>query len=344
MKRSISILLLVCLLAALLAGCASDLPSLPPLPGKEEASAPESTPLPEEEPEESEVAVVEEPSAPADFTDTLDLVFTLPSASYTADDPAWYFSPEDEFDCGFVYPAYCYLWVENGSVRLDPGWFFARMFFSTVRKDAEEAPDELLDLFEPGKWGTVPAEGTAGTGWPAMRALHLKYDTYRRWVAWETPERYYLLYGSCFDGREEVVGSIFSSIAASFRTSAELLSSAPERGTALCRSGGLELLFDGAELRGETPAFCCDLRLCVKNGSEKACELSAPSLTADGRELALGASCFVEAGEEAVWTISLPLSEEESEAFFSALSLSVFARSADAESLFEMPVRIELSE
>ena len=65
-----------------------------------------------------------------------------------------------------------------------------RMFVSSVFRDAESAPDELLDLLETGKYGTYADEGTAGSGWRALRALHLKYDTWRDWIAWETPERY----------------------------------------------------------------------------------------------------------------------------------------------------------
>ena len=46
MKRCLSLILILCLFAALLAGCAAELPSLPPLPGKE-TPAPEEVQAPE---------------------------------------------------------------------------------------------------------------------------------------------------------------------------------------------------------------------------------------------------------------------------------------------------------
>ena len=57
MRRSLSVLLILCLLAALLAGCAGELPPLPTPPGKESGEAPEES-VP---PDESEVVVTAEP-------------------------------------------------------------------------------------------------------------------------------------------------------------------------------------------------------------------------------------------------------------------------------------------
>ena len=332
MKRILSAILLLCLFAALLSGCAEELPPLPPLPGKEQTPPPEETVVPEPTPE------------PVAVPENLELAFTLPSADWSEEELACYISPESEFDCAFVYPAYCTLWVEKGALRLDPGWFFARMFFSSVRKDAESAPAEMLDMLEPGKWNTVPAEGTAGTGWPALRAMHLKYDTWRDWIAWETPERYYLLYGACFDhyGREETLDQIFETIADSFRSSAELLRAAPESGTLLRQSGDLSLCYDSSELDGGTEC-CVKLRLLAVNDSEAARTLFVNAYTADGRSFPYESTLALSAGEKQLWTISIPLAPEEGGAPFETIGFWVSAQGQSAEALFELPVRIDLS-
>ena len=232
--------------------------------------------------------------------------------------------------------------MEKSAIRFNPGWFFARMFFTSVLRDDENAPDELLDLLETGKWGSYAEEGTAGTGWRALRALHLKYDTWRRWVAWETPERYYLLYGSCFDGREEVLVSVFETIADSFRTGEELLREAPAPGAPLCRDGALSLSFEGAELcGGNAPAARLSLR--AVNGGAEACALSVSACTADGQSFPFDAALELPAGEEQVWTLTLPLTPEEGGAPFESVVFFVTARGDDGGTLFELPVRIELN-
>ena len=333
MKRILSIILLLCLLAALLSGCAESLPSLPPLPGSSAAQTPEPTAEPTPEPTPEPPAVPEK----------LELGFILPSAEESDEELVYYLSPAEEFDCAFVYPSYCALWVEKGAVRLNPSWFFARMFFSSVRKDAEGAPDEMLDMLEPGKWGSVPIEGSAGTGWPSLRAMNLKYDTWREWIAWETPERYYLLYGACFDhyGREETLDAIFETIAGSFRTAAELVTAAPAEGALLRQSGGLSLYFDGAALGGGTSPRA-ELRLKAYNTGQESCSLAVSGYTADGVTFPFEAVLDVAAGEGQLWTLSLPLMPEEGGATFESLGFWVSAQGNDG-SLFELPVRIELS-
>ena len=233
MKRCVSLILILCLVSALLAGCAAELPSLPPLPGRE-------TPDAAEEPAIEAAAETPVPTPAA--VQELSFSVTLPASGQEGEETLWYFSPAGEFDCGFSYPAYCTQWVEKGAVRFDPGWFFARMFFTSVLRDDEGAPSDLVAMLEPGKWGASPGEGTVGSGkWDALRMLHLKYDTWRRWIAWETPERYYLLYGSCFDGREDVPGSVFETIAASFLTNEELIRPVPAYGEALYQTDSLTL-------------------------------------------------------------------------------------------------------
>jgi hypothetical protein len=335
MKRSLCVLLALCLLAALLSGCAGELPPLPPLPGKETAGPQENDAAGNDD----VVVVTAEPAA-VEVPACLELGFSLPAAD-TDEDLSYYFSPGGEFDCAFAYPSYCSLWVEKGAVRLDPGWFFARMFFTSVLRDDENAPEKLLDLLEPGKWGSIPSEGTAGTGWTALRTMHLKYDTWRAWVAWETPERYYLLYGSCFDGREEVVGAIFETIAASFRTNAELLVSAPESGALLRQDDPLCLFFDGAEIGGESlPRL--ELRLRALNRGEEARELRVDAFTADGGTFPFEGQFSVPAGEDRTWTLTLPLIPEEGGAPFENIGFFVNALDGEGQSLFELPVRIEL--
>ena len=335
MKRILPVLLILCLLAATMSGCAGTLPSLPPLPGKEALDVPQENVAPEDD----IVVVTGEPVA-VDVPDTLELLFELPVAE-TDEDPAYYFSPEDEFDCAFVYPSYCSIWVEKGSIRLNPGWFFARMFLTSVPRDSENAPDELLDLLETGKWGTYAEDGTAGTGWTALRALHLKYDTWRRWVAWETPERYYLLYGSCFDGREEVVVDIFEMIASSFRTSAELLFSAPEQGMLLRQEDSLILYFDSTELAGGDAPY---ITLCLRavNRGDAARELAVPAYTADGREFSFDVRLNVPAREERIWSLTLPMTPEDGGTPFETIAFTASAFGESSEFLFELPVVINL--
>ncbi len=327
MKRILASILLLCLLAALLSGCAGTLPSPSSPPETAETEIP-AEPAPE--------PTAEPPAVP----ESLELGFTVPEI-VSDEDLNWYFSPEEEFGCGFCYPSYCSVWLEKGALRLSPSWFFARLFFSSVRTDAENAPDELLELLEPGKWGTVPNVGTVGTGWGALRALHLKYDTWRRWVAWETEDRYCLLYGVCFDGREEEVGMIFETIAASFRTGEELLAAAPEGGELLRQSGGVSLYYDGAELGGGASP-CVLLRLKAFNEGGEARELSVSACTADGETFPFEASLPLSSGEGRIWTLSLPLEDAESGALFESLGLWITAKGEDG-ALFELPVEIELN-
>jgi len=330
MKRCLSVILILCLFAPLLAGCAAELPPLPPLPGKETPAA--------ETPGEP---VAEEPAPAPVEVKALDLTVTLPAPDAYGEETVWYFSPEEEFDCAFSYPAYCTQWFEKGAVRFDPGWFFARMFFTSVRKDDEGAPEEMVELLEPGKWGATPGEGTVGSGWNALRMLHLKYDTWRTWVAWETPDRYYLLYGSCFDGREEIVGSIFETIAASFLTNGEMLASSPARGETLFDSGALTLGFDGAALRSTQEGLILDLRLSVKNTGEEPCAFAVSALDADGGAIPFDDRYPVGAHEGGMWYLSLPLTAAEG-ALVRELGFSVAAEGVDAPA--PLPVSIHITQ
>ena len=130
MKRAFCLILILCLLAALLSGCAGELPPPP------EAESP--TPAPTDG--ESGDALVTVESDPVEVPEALELVLSLPSADPRGEELAYYFSGAEEFDCAFVYPSYCTVWMENGAIRLNPGWFFARMFFTCIPKDAENAP------------------------------------------------------------------------------------------------------------------------------------------------------------------------------------------------------------
>ena len=327
MKRMLSLTLILCLLAALLSGCGTNaLPSVPPPPGSESA------------PDDGAPSDTAAPDTPA----ALELSFSLPTADPRGEELAYYFSPAEELDCGFACPSFCTVWVEDGAIRLNPGWFFARMFFTSVRRDAPDAPDALSDLLETDKWGTLPEEGTAGAGHAALRARHLKYDTWREWIAWETPERFYLLYGACFDGREENLASVFETVAESFRTGGELLTAAPESGTLLRQSGALSLYFDGAALvGGSSPRV--ELRLRAVNRGESMQSFAIPVYTADGRDFPLEETLGVLGGEEQPWTLTLPLLDGGSGLPCGSLGFTISARGADGGSLFELPVRIELN-
>lgn len=332
MKRCLSLILILCLVSALLAGCASELPPLPPLPGREDASA--ASPEPEE-PAETPAPTPAEPKA-------LDLTVTLPASGQGDEETLWFFSPAEEFDCGFSYPAFCTQWVEKGAVRFDPGWFFARMFFTSVLRDDEGAPSDLVTMIEPGKWGASPGEGTVGSGeWYALRMLHLKYDTWRTWIAWETPDRYYQLYGACFDGREEVVGAIFETIAASFLTGEEMLVSTSERGETLAESASLAIGYEGASLRSTEEGVILDLSLSIRNTGEEAYTLSVSAPEADGRTLALADQYPVGGHEGGFWYLSLPLTAEDG-TLASELSFSVTTEGGDAPA--PLPVSIHITQ
>ena len=332
MKRCLSLILILCLVSVLLAGCAGELPSLPPLPGKADASpaAPET-----DEADETPAPAAAEPKE-------LALTFRLPAANGGDEETAWYFSPAGEFDCGFSYPAYCTQWVEKGAVRFDPGWFFARMFFTSVLRDEEDAPSDLVAMIEPGKWGASPVEGTVGSGeWYALRMLHLKYDTWRDWIAWETPDRYYLLYGACFDGREEVVGAIFETIAASFLTGGEMLVSAPEAGETLAENASLAIGYEGASLHSTQEGVFLELSLSVRNAGEEAYTLAVSAPEADGRALAFADRYLAGGHEGGIWCLSLPLTAEDG-TLAKELSFSVTAEGSDAPA--PLPVSIHITQ
>ena len=333
MKRILSVLLICCLLAALLSGCAGKPAAAP---------AQESAPTPEITVEETP-AVTAEP-VPVPVPERLELGFSLPAADGGDEELSSYYSPAGDFDCAFSYPAYCALWEEENAVRLDPGWFFARMFLYSIPKDASGAPEQLSGLLEPGKWGSVPSEITVGAGYPALWMSNLKYDTYRCWVAWETPERYYLLYGVCFDGMEDIVGAIFTTIADSFHTSADLLASAPENGTLLREDGALYLAFEGAELRSGEDGPCAEVRIKAVNRGRETCELFVSSVTADGaREVPIDARCALGGEKSLVWTFCVPLVYGEEAVRCTELSFSLFAREAEScEVITELPVVITI--
>ena len=330
MKRRLFLLVLLSILVSLLAGCAGELPELPPLPGKE-------TPDAAEEPVIEAVAETPVPTPAA--VQELSLSVTLPASGQEGEETVWYFSPAEEFDCAFSYPSYCRVWVEKGALRLDPVWCFARMFFTSVRKDAEGAPEEMTELLQPGKWGVSPAEGTAGSGWSALRMLHLKYDTWRRWIAWETPERYYLLYGSCFDGREDVPGSVFETIAASFLTNEELIHPVPAYGEALYQADSLTLSCAGAQIRSGEEGLFFELRLSAGNSGDEPCAFSVSALEADGNPIPFDEHFSVNGHEGGLWLLPLPLTAEGGD-LAEELSFSVTADAADASAALPVSIHI----
>ena len=229
--------------------------------------------------------------------------------------------------------------MEKGAIRLSPSWFFARMFFTGVLRDADSAPDELLDLLETGKWGTYADEGTAGSGWRALRALHLKYDTWRRWIAWETPDRYYLLYGSFFDGREDVPGSVFETIAASFLTNEELIHPVPAYGEALYQTDSLTLSCAGAQIRSGEEGLFFELRLSAGNSGDEPCAFSVSALEADGNTIPFDERFSVNGHEGGLWLLTLPLTAEGGD-LAEELSFSVMADAADASAALPVSIHI----
>ena len=286
MKRKIALLLLLALLLSLLSACAGEVPG-------EDASPDESAPV-EQTPAPS--------PTPAPVPETLELGFSLPSAP-EEEGTSSYYSPESEYDCAFLYPDYCELWTEGGTVRLNPGWFFARIILTPTRKDAEDAPGALLELFDPGKWSSVPSEITVGEGFDGLRMSYTKYDTYRRWIAWETEDFYYLLYGVCFDRYEDTLNEILDVVTSSYRPCGNLLVSAPESGT-------------------------------LHSGREVELLASSPA----GEDGSFEARCALGGGESLDWPLAPVCTGGRGE-----YALSLLARAAGAESpLAELPIRITL--
>ena len=182
--------LLLC--ALLLSGCGAAPLSQSPAPAVESAmpSAPAESP---EAAPASDVTVTE------DLPDALRFSVSLPALPDSPYDLERCFSGADEHDCAFCYPDFCEQWVEDGVIRLSPRRFFGRIFLSSVRRDAPDAPQTLLSLLDTAKWGASANEMTVGSGHDGLRMSHLKYDTYRRWIVWEAGDRYYTLYAACFD-------------------------------------------------------------------------------------------------------------------------------------------------
>lgn len=300
------------LISLLLCSCAQSAPvpaePLPPSPAVQEQSAEtpaEETPLP--------------------VPDALELSCSLPRAEDAAYDCLSYFSGAEELDCAFCYPEHCELWVEDGVIRLSPRTYFARVFLSSIRKDSEDAPDGLLGLLDTAKWGSTANETTVGGRYDALRMSNWKYDTYRRWIVWETDERYYTLYASCFDRYEDNTNAILDAIASSFLASADCVSANVERGGLLRSCAGLSLYYDGAAL--ETDGDGAILRLNLRavdstpspasiTAAEAVCEL-APGESVDWPlrlSLAGQSPCQLSArlGDESLETFALDLLIKES--------------------------------
>lgn len=319
MKRKIALLLLLALLLSLLSACAGEVPG-------EDASPDEPAPV-EQTPAPS--------PTPAPVPETLKLGFSLPSAP-EEEGTSSYYSPESEYDCAFLYPDYCELWTEGGTVRLNPGWFFARIILTPTRKDAEDAPGALLELFDPGKWSSVPSEITVGEGFDGLRMSYTKYDTYRRWIAWETEDFYYLLYGVCFDRYEDTLNEILDVVTSSYRPCGNLLVSAPESGTLLRSGDGLRILYTAAEPRAAEGGTQILLTLRIENDSGREVELLASSPA--GEDGSFEARCALGGGESLDWPLAPVCTGGRGE-----YALSLLARAAGAESpLAELPIRITL--
>lgn len=329
MKRTVCTLLALCLLAGLLSGCAEELPPLPPPPGKETAEPVEQTPAPRSAP-------AEEPApAPADpepsFSGALELGYALPAVEDAPSQPPLCLSGPEAHDCAFRYSESCELWVNNeGVIRLEPRRYFARFFLSSVLRGGEDAPQELSDLLDTAKWNAAANEMTVGGKYAALRMSSWKYDTYRRWIVWETPERYYTLYVSCFDVNQKNVNAVLDTITESFRTGSDLVSASARPGETLCRDGAAELRYSGTVFsvfaRNGTDVPRLRLLLDAEN--------AAPELTdfrAEGYPLSLDSVSLFET-ESGQFCVEIPLFDENGKQFES-LSLRLSPRALSAESL-----------
>lgn len=297
--------LLLC--ALLLSGCGaaplsqSTAPALESAMPSAPAESPEATPA-------SDVTVTE------DLPDALRFSVSLPALPDSPYDLERCFSGADEHDCAFCYPDFCEQWVEDGVIRLSPRRFFGRIFLSSVRRDAPDAPQTLLSLLDTAKWGASANEMTVGSGHNGLRMSHLKYDTYRRWIVWETGDRYYTLYAACFDRYEDTINAVLDTIVASFLTQEELTGCSCAPGALLRQSRGLSLSYDSASLALTDEGFALRLLLRADSASDSPVVLSAGS-----------AVCTISPGESALWPLELPLSGG------GETTLSITARSDDAD-------------
>lgn len=320
MKHTLSVLLLLAFLLALLSGCAG--------PGRGES---ESLPTPEPARETPAPTPTAEP-----VPEALELVLSLPGSAEERAESGIFCSAPEEYGCAFLYPDYCSLWTEeDGTIRLSPSWFFARIILTPISRQSGDAPASLLELFEPGKWNSVPSEIRVGEGFEGLRMSCTKYDTYRRWIAWETEDFDYLLYGVCFDRYEDTLNDILDVITSGFRPGGGLLVSAPEDGAPLRSEAGLRICFAGAEVNAEGGGFGLTLTLSIENRSGREIELlvSSPA-PADGEPFE--ARCSLGDSKRMTWPLTLPC-----EGGAEAPGLTLLARAAGEElPLAELPIRI----
>ena len=324
MKKSIAYLLLLALLLPLLCACASPAPAAPaesPEEPIEETPAPSPTPEP--------------------VPEALALGFTLPAAvDEDGDEIGLYYSPREEHNCCFNYPLNCALWEEeDGTIRISPIRWFARIIFTPISRSAEDAPAAMLDLLEPGKWGSVPSEVTVGDGVDALRMSNTKYDTYRRWIVWETEDHFYLLYGVCFDRYEDSLNDILDVVASSFRKADSLSVELPESGTLLRSEDGLRLSYSDASCRIAEEGAELSLTITVENRSDSEAEF----IVTGGTELPFEARCAVPANHRLDWSFALPDAAALAPFGEEGAELTLIARAAGAElPLTTLPIRITI--
>ena len=279
--------LLLCLLLLLSAcgqGAAESVPELTPEAAPQSADA------------------VNEESAPAEtpvpVPEKLALSYKLPEAD---DSLPRCFSGADEQDCAFSYPDNCDEWVEEGVIRLSPRNYFARVFLSSVEKDGEDAPEDLLALLDTAKWNSTANEMTVGGRYGGLRMSNWKYDTYRRWIVWETDARYYTLYASCFDRYADRTNAILDAIASSFVAGDELVSASAERGALLRYADGVRLCYSDASIgttEEDAPALVLELEA-ENSGAESVTLMAADAILE------------LKSGESALWPITVLLTEGE---------------------------------
>ena len=294
MKRIAALLLLVTI-AASLAGCGAQSAAETPEPAP--SAAPEPTAEPSPEPDEA-------------LPETLELSFGVPSAADSPFGLQYYVNRSPELGCAFAYPDFCSAETDGSVVQLSPARFFARIFLYAYPKGAEGSPQAPGELLDPRKWGEEPRDCTVGGRFAALEMDNLKYDTYRRWIVWETDGMIYQLYAACFDDRIDTINETLDAVASSFCPASEL--SLPDaEGRRLLRSfGSVELYCSGAELSSDGGALELWLMLEIENGSDEELSFITEDLSADGRRLSGVGRCSVPAGGSAVWPVSLPVTAE----------------------------------
>ncbi|MBR3294206.1 MAG: hypothetical protein IKI69_07310 [Oscillospiraceae bacterium] len=323
MKKTLVITLLCLLVAGGLGACAAFSPPTQ-TPAPTETPTPTETPAPTETPVADGLVPAEEPAA---GSLRLELQKSL---TETAENGAFAIFGES-FDGVLVCPEGCRFWEQDGKLHFEPEDYFARIMISGLRKDAPDAPRRLEDMLDTEKWRATADSTVVGDGRRAFCMRHLKYDTYRYWLVWETETHYVMLYGACFDYHIDDLCALMDTVAASFRSTEEFVRADCAPDDLLLTLDGATLRYDGVSLEGSGEMLMLTLCFCMENPGDREKKLIAEGDCAPGSE-----KFVLPTDASGLWSVRVPLIVEGKR----QQTLSLALRSADGEGE-SLPVAIE---